>query len=133
MTVPIPSPEFAEGDRASSVTQDFRLPLSFVSDQGEEVITWTSDKPEVISIDSAAGLAVVKGVLADTRVTLTAQTSLSKRTKTVIVTVVSMLELSFDKEYAKPGTEMTASVLNVYYSKGNDRRQSGCRKDNLLQ
>ncbi len=113
MTVPIPSPEFAEGDRASSVTQDFRLPLSFVSDQGEEVITWTSDKSDVISIDSAAGLAVVKGVLADTRVTLTAQTSLSKRTKTVIVTVVSMLELSFDKEYAKPGTEMTASVLNV--------------------
>lgn len=113
MVIPIPSPEFAQGDKASSVTQDFTLPLSFVSDMGEEAISWTSDHTDVISIDPATGLATVHGVLADTQVTLTALTSVSKRTKTVKVTVVSKLSLSFDKEYAKPDSAMTASVLNA--------------------
>lgn len=109
---PIPSPEFAESEKASSVTKDFKVPLTFVSEEGEETIAWTSDST-VISIDNTTGVATVTGVLADTSVTLTATTSKSNRTKTVTVTVRSNLKVSVDKKYAKPGVTMTASVENA--------------------
>ena len=57
--------------------------------------------------------AEVKGVLADTEVTLTATTSKTQKTKTVKVTVKSDLEIEFDREYAKPGQLMKASVKNA--------------------
>ncbi len=110
---PIPSPEFAQGDRASSVTKDFTLPLSFVSEEGEETITWESDNEAVVSIDLETGIATAHGVLTDTQVTLTARSSRSGRVKTVKVTVVSRLEIAFDREYAKPGVEMTAQAQNA--------------------
>ena len=113
IVTPIPSPEFAQGDSADSVTKDFKLPLSFVSEDGEETITWTSGNSSVISVDNKSGVATVRGVLSDTPVTLTAVTSVSKRTKTVTVTVRSDLKVSVDKEYAKPGVKMTASVENA--------------------
>ena len=112
VVTPIPSPEFAQGDSAASVTKNFTLPLAFVSEEGEENITWTSSNPAVISIDGS-GRASVSGVLADTNVTLTAVTSVSGRIKTVEVTVRSNLAVSVDKEYAKPGTAMKASVENA--------------------
>lgn len=112
VVTPIPAPEFAQGESAAAVTKSFTLPLSFVSEEGEEAITWTSSNTDVISIDSN-GTASVAGVLADTNVTLTAVTSVSKRTKTVEVTVRSNLTVTVDKEYAKPGTAMTASVENA--------------------
>ncbi len=113
VVTPIPSPQFAQGDSASSVTQNFTLPLSFTSEDGEETISWTSANPGVISINSQTGEASVQGVLSDTSVTLTAVTSVSGRTKTITVTVRSQLKLSIDKEYAKPGVAMTASVQNA--------------------
>ncbi len=111
--VPIPSPEFAQGDSAALVTKDFTLPRSFISEEGEEEIFWTSGDTSVISIDNEGGIATVSKVLSDTVVKLTAVTSVSKRTKTVEVTVRSNLKISVDKEYAKPGVQMTASVENA--------------------
>ncbi len=113
VVAPIPSPQFAPGDSASSVTKSFTLPLSFLSEQGEESISWTSADTGVISINGQTGEAFVADVLADTDVTLTAVTSVSKRTKSVTVTVRSRLKLSIDREYAKPGTAITASVENA--------------------
>ena len=52
-------------------------------------------------------------MLADTEVTLTATTSKTQKTKTVKVTVKSDLEIEFDREYAKPGQLMKASVKNA--------------------
>lgn len=110
VVVPIPSPTFADGDKADSVTKDFTLPTTYSGENGEETITWSSSDPEIITISD--GTAQVKGVLADTEVTLTAATSGGKM-KTVRVTVKSNLELEFDKEYAKPGQKMKASVKNA--------------------
>ncbi len=110
VVTPIPLPQFAEGDSMSSVTKSFTVPLVYVSEEGEESITWTSGNPSVISIDPASGAATVEGVLADTAVTLNAVTSVSKRTRTVTVTVRSELTVTVDKEYVKPGAAMTASV-----------------------
>lgn len=107
---PIPSPVFAEGDSISSVTQNFTLPLTYTTEEGEESIAWTSSDIRVISINQ--GTAVVSGVMADTNVTLTARTA-SGRTKTFEVTVVSNLSLTLDQEYAKVGTAITASVANL--------------------
>ncbi len=111
--VPIPSPEFAEGDSASSVTKNFTLPLTIVSGEETENINWTSSNTDVVSIDGATGIATVSGVLADTEVTLSAVTSVSGRKKTVKITVRSNLKLVVDQKYAKPGTAMTASVSNA--------------------
>lgn len=110
VVVPIPSPTFADGDKADSVTKDFTLPTTYSGENGEETITWSSSDPEIITISD--GTAQVKGVLADTEVTLTATTSTGKK-KTVKVTVKSDLELEFDKEYAKPGQKMKASVKHA--------------------
>lgn len=110
VAVPIPSPTFADGDKADSVTQNFTLPTTYSGENGEETINWSSSDPEIITISD--GTAQVKGVLADTEVTLTATTSTGKK-KTVKVTVKSDLELEFDKEYAKPGQKMKASVKNA--------------------
>lgn len=52
-------------------------------------------------------------MLADTEVTLTATTSKTQKTKMVKVTVKSDLEIEFDREYAKPGQLMKASVKNA--------------------
>ena len=109
--VPIPSPTFANGDKASSVTKDFTLPLTYAGEDGEETISWSSSNPDVITINGSR--AEVKGVLADTEVTLTATTSKTQKTKTVKVTVKSDLEIEFDREYAKPGQLMKASVKNA--------------------
>ena len=109
--VPIPSPTFADGDKASSVTKDFTLPLTYAGEDGEETISWSSSNPDVITINGSR--AEVKGVLADTEVTLTATTSKTQKTKTVKVTVKSDLEIEFDREYAKPGQLMKASVKNA--------------------
>lgn len=107
----LPSPVFATGDRETSVTKDFTLPLSYTgADEKEQTITWTSGKPDVVEI--SGGTAVVKGVLADTAVTLTANTS-DGRTKLVQITVRSTLALKLDKEYAKAGDTLTASVVNA--------------------
>ena len=108
VVVPIPSPTFADGDKASSVTKDFTLPLTYA---GEETISWSSSNPDVITINGSR--AEVKGVLADTEVTLTATTSKTQKTKMVKVTVKSDLEIEFDREYAKPGQLMKASVKNA--------------------
>ena len=108
VVVPIPSPTFADGDKASSVTKDFTLPLTYT---GEETISWSSSNPDVITINGSR--AEVKGVLADTEVTLTATTSKTQKTKMVKVTVKSDLEIEFDREYAKPGQLMKASVKNA--------------------
>lgn len=110
VAVPIPSPTFADGDKADSVTQNFTLPTTYSGENGEETINWSSSDPDVITVNGST--AEVKGVLADTEVTLTAATSGGK-TKTVRVTVKSNLELEFDKEYAKPGQKMKASVKNA--------------------
>lgn len=110
VVVPIPSPTFADGDKADSVTKDFTLPTTYSGENGEETITWSSSDPEIITISD--GTAQVKGVLADTEVTLTATTSTGKK-KTVKVTVKSDLELEFDKEYAKPGQKMKALVKHA--------------------
>ncbi|NBH12700.1 hypothetical protein D3Z36_00505 [Lachnospiraceae bacterium] len=110
VVAPIPSPQFAEGDSASSVTKDFMLPLTFLSEEGEEEIFWSSANTDVISIDNESGTATVSATLADTSVKLTAVTSVSGRTKTIEVTVRSNLILSIDKEYAKPGVPMTAQI-----------------------
>ena len=109
--MPIPSPTFANGDKASSVTKDFTLPLTYAGEDGEETISWSSSNPDVITINGSR--AEVKGVLADTEVTLTATTSKTQKTKTVKVTVKSDLEIEFDREYAKPGQLMKASVKNA--------------------
>ena len=111
VVVPIPSPTFADGDKASSVTKDFTLPLTYAGEDGEETISWSSSNPDVITINGSR--AEVKGVLADTEVTLTATTSKTQKTKTVKVTVKSDLEIEFDREYAKPGQLMKASVKNA--------------------
>ena len=111
VVVPIPSPTFANGDKASSVTKDFTLPLTYAGEDGEETISWSSSNPDVITINGSR--AEVKGVLADTEVTLTATTSKTQKTKTVKVTVKSDLEIEFDREYAKPGQLMKASVKNA--------------------
>ncbi|MEF2687250.1 MAG: CotH kinase family protein [Lachnospiraceae bacterium] len=111
VAVPIPSPTFADGDKASSVTEDFTLPLTYTGEDGEETISWSSSNPDVITISGSK--AEVKGVLADTEVTLTATTSKTGKTKTVKVTVKSNLELEFDREYAKPGQLMKASVKDA--------------------
>lgn len=111
VVVPIPSPTFADGDKASSVTKDFTLPLTYAGEDGEETISWSSSNPDVITING--GRAEVKGVLADTEVTLTATTSKTQKTKMVKVTVKSDLEIEFDREYAKPGQLMKASVKNA--------------------
>ena len=108
VVVPIPSPTFADGDKASSVTKDFTLPLTYA---GEETISWSSSNQDVITINGSR--AEVKGVLADTEVTLTATTSKTQKTKMVKVTVKSDLEIEFDREYAKPGQLMKASVKNA--------------------
>ena len=108
VVVPIPSPTFADGDKASSVTKDFTLPLTYA---GEETISWSSSNPDVITINGSR--AEVKGVLADTEVTLTATTSKTQKTKMVKVTVKSDLEIELDREYAKPGQLMKASVKNA--------------------
>ena len=110
VAVPIPSPTFADGDKADSVTQNFTLPTTYSGENGEETINWSSSDPDVITVNGST--AEVKGVLADTEVTLTAATSTGKK-KTVKVTVKSDLELEFDKEYAKPGQKMKASVKNA--------------------
>lgn len=110
VVVPIPSPTFADGDKASSVTKDFTLPLTYAGEDGEETISWSSN-PDVITINGSR--AEVKGVLADTEVTLTATTSKTQKTKMVKVTVKSDLEIEFDREYAKPGQLMKASVKNA--------------------
>ena len=109
--VPIPSPTFADGDKASSVTKDFTLQLTYAGEDGEETISWSSSNPDVITINGSR--AEVKGVLADTEVTLTATTSKTQKTKMVKVTVKSDLEIEFDREYAKPGQLMKASVKNA--------------------
>ena len=106
--VPIPSPTFADGDKASSVTKDFTLPLTYAGEDGEETISWSSSNQDVITINGSR--AEVKDVPADTEVTLTATTSKTKKTKTVKATVKSDLEIEFDREYAKPGQLMKASV-----------------------
>lgn len=111
VVVPIPSPTFADGDKASSVTKDFTLPLTYAGEDGEETISWSSSNPDVITINGSR--AEVKGVLADTEVTLTATTSKTQKTKMVKVTVKSDLEIEFDREYAKPGQLMKASVKNA--------------------
>lgn len=111
VVVPIPSPTFADGDKASSVTKNFTLPLTYAGEDGEETISWSSSNPDVITINGSR--AEVKGVLADTEVTLTATTSKTQKTKTVKVTVKSDLEIEFDREYAKPGQLMKASVKNA--------------------
>ncbi len=110
VVTPIPLPQFAEGDSAFSVTKNFTLPLTFLSEEGEEEIHWTSSDSDIISIDSESGTATVAETLADTNVTLTAVTSISGRTKSIEVTVRSNLRLSVDQEYAKPGVAMTAFV-----------------------
>lgn len=104
VVVPIPSPTFADGDKASSVTKDFTLPLTYAGEDGEETISWSSSNPDVITIN---------GSRADTEVTLTATTSKTQKTKMVKVTVKSDLEIEFDREYAKPGQLMKASVKNA--------------------
>lgn len=109
VVTPIPMPTFADGDSASSVTKSFTLPLAYESEKGTEAITWSSSNPEIIAIDGAD--ALVKGVIADAQVTLTAQTG-SGKTKSITVTVVSNLVLEIDQEYAKPGTSITAAVAN---------------------
>lgn len=106
VVVPIPSPTFANGDKASSVTKDFTLPLTYAGEDGEETISWSSSNPDVITINGSRALA-------DTEVTLTATTSKTQKTKTVKVTVKSDLEIEFDREYAKPGQLMKASVKNA--------------------
>lgn len=67
VVVPIPSPTFADGDKASSVTKDFTLPLTYAGEDGEETISWSSSNPDVITINGSR--AEVKGVLADTEFT----------------------------------------------------------------
>ena len=111
VVVPIPSPTFADGDKASSVTKDFTLPLTYAGEDGEETISWSSSNQDVITINGSR--AEVKDVPADTEVTLTATTSKTQKTKTVKVTVKSDLEIEFDREYAKPGQLMKASVKNA--------------------
>lgn len=111
VTIPIPSPTFATGDKASSVTKNFTLPLVYEGEDGIESIRWSSSNTDVIAIDGST--AQVKGVLADTPVTLTATTSVSGKQKTVAVTVLSALTLEFDQEYAKPGRAMKAMVSNA--------------------
>ncbi len=96
VVTPIPMPTFADGDSASSVTKSFTLPLAYESEKGTEAITWSSSNPEIIAIDGAD--ALVKGVIADAQVTLTAQTG-SGKTKSITVTVVSNLVLEIDQEY----------------------------------
>ena len=107
LVVPIPSPIFAEGDKASSVSENFTLPVSYEGGSGAASITWTSGNTDVISVDGA--VATVHPVMADTQVTLTAVTS-DGRTKEVTVTVVSNLSLKLDQEYAKPETAINAFV-----------------------
>lgn len=107
IVIPIPSPIFAEGDRASSVTQNFTLPLSFEGENGTETITWTSGNTDVIIISGST--AEVQPVLVDTSVTLTAVTS-GGRTKEVPIVVMSHLSLKMSQEYAEPGTEVQAMV-----------------------
>lgn len=109
VVTPIPMPTFADGDSVSSVTKPFTLPLAYESERGTEEITWSSSNPEIIAINGAD--ALVRGVTADTQVTLTARTG-SGKTKTITVTVVSNLILEIDQEYAKPGTSITAAVAN---------------------
>lgn len=111
VTIPIPSPTFAEGDKASSVTKNFTLPLTYEGEDGPESIAWTSSDTDVILINGS--VAEVKGVLADTAVTLTAVTSVSGEEKKISVTVCSNLTLEFDQEYAKVGRAMKASVTGA--------------------
>lgn len=111
VTIPIPSPVFAEGDKASSVTKNFTLPLTYEGEEGTESIVWSSSDSDVIEIKGS--IAEVKGVLADTEVTLTAVTSVTGKEKKVSVTVRSNLTLEFDQEYAKVGREMRASVAGA--------------------
>ena len=92
VVVPIPSPTFADGDKASSVTKDFTLPLTYAGEDGEETISWSSSNPDVITINGSR--AEVKDVPADTEVTLTATTSKTQKTKTVKVTVIWRLNLT---------------------------------------
>ncbi len=110
----IPLPEFAEGDSASSVTQNFKVPLAYTTENGEEAITWKSSEESVISIDGKTGVATVSPVYVSTKVTLTAETA-SGRKRIITVTVVSDSEmaLSLDQKYATPGKSIVASVVNA--------------------
>ena len=108
---PIPSPVFAEGDRASAVTKNFTVPTSYEVSGSTETIQWVSSNTDVISVDGSTGVATVHPVMKATSVTLTATTG-DGRTKEVLVTVLSNLSLKLDGEYAKPGTALQASVQN---------------------
>ncbi|MEY8426109.1 CotH kinase family protein [Lachnospiraceae bacterium 46-15] len=108
---PIPSPVFAEGDRASAVTKNFTVPTSYEVGGSTETIQWVSSNTDVISIDGSTGVATVHPVMKATSVILTATTG-DGRTKEVSVTVLSNLSLKLDGEYAKPGTALRASVQN---------------------
>ena len=106
---PIPSPVFAEGDRASAVTKNFTVPTSYEVSGSTETIQWVSSNTDVISVDGSTGVATVHPVMKATSVTLTATTG-DGRTKEVLVTVLSNLSLKLDGEYAKPGTALQAST-----------------------
>ena len=100
------SPEFADGENANSVTQDFTLPDSV----GDVKVTWTSSNTSVIAIEGTT--AKVSGVLSPVKVVLTATTADGK-TRRYTITVVSNITAAFDQNYAKVGTPLTVSVANA--------------------
>lgn len=103
--------DFADGDTASNVTGDFSIPLTVTIGDDTEALTWTTDKPDVLSIGED-GKVTVSEVYADTDCTLTAKLA-SGRTKIFTITVISKVKLGIDQEYAKVGTPLKASMTDA--------------------
>lgn len=103
--------DFADGDTASNVTGDFSIPLTVTVGDDTETITWTTDKPDVLSIGED-GKVTVSEVYANTDCTLTAKLA-GGRTKTFTITVISKVKLGIDQEYAKVGTPLKVSMTDA--------------------
>ncbi len=101
---------FAEGETASGVKTEIGLPQTV----GEQVITWTSSEPAVLSIEAGKAIAHPADIGTNTAVTLTAETGNGySRSFRIVVLTEHQQAITFDQGYAQVGTPLTVSVSNT--------------------
>ena len=98
---------FAEGEDGSGVKTEISLPSKI----GETDISWSSSDSTVLEVSAGKAIAHTDVIGMDTAVTLTATTQ-EGYSRTFKVTVISSnrQEVSFEQDYAKPGTALRVSV-----------------------
>lgn len=100
---------FAEGEKLSGVSTEITLPQQI----GDKTITWRSSDNAVLTVENGKAIAHPEVILANTVITLTAETEGYSREFKVTVLTAGQQTASFDQGYAQVGKELTVSVSNT--------------------